>query len=205
MATLQQALKKVAPQVDAARWAPALAAGFAKFGVNTNKRVAAAVGQFLSEAGSAFQELEEHLYYTHAERLHAVFPKEFATVAAATPYLKNPEKLGDFVYANRNGNGNVASGDGYLFRGRGLIQITGRKEYTALATALGVTPAQAANDCLTTDGAAMSGCWYLATNGCLPKADKWDIDGITLAVNGKGMRGAAQRLADSHAMLVALS
>jgi predicted chitinase len=126
MATLQQALKKVAPQVDAARWAPALAAGFAKFGINTNKRVAAAVGQFLSEAGSAFQELEEHLYYTHAERLHAVFPKEFPTVAAATPYVKNPEKLGDFVYANRNGNGNVASGDGYLFRGRGLIQITGR-------------------------------------------------------------------------------
>jgi predicted chitinase len=131
MATLQQALKKVAPQVDGGRWAPALAAGFAKFGLNTNKRVAAAVGQFLSEAGSAFQELEEHLYYTHAERLHAVFPKEFATVAAATPYL--------------------------------------------------------------------------ATNGCPPKADKWDISGITLAVNGKAMRGAAQRLADSHAMLVALS
>lgn len=205
MATLLQALKKVAPQLNADLWGPALGAAFARFGLDTNKRMAAAFGQFLVEAGPAFHKVEEHLYYTHAERLRAVFPKEFASTAAATPYLRNPEKLGDFVYAGKNGNGSESSGDGYLFRGRGLIQITGRTEYTALAAALGTAAADAANDCLTTVGAAISGCWYLSVNGCLAKADAWDIAGVTRAVNGEAMLSAAQRLADSHAMLAALS
>jgi predicted chitinase len=166
--------------------------------------MAAAVGQFMVEAGPAFHEVEESLYYTHAERLCAVFPHEFPNVAAAAPYLRDPQKLANHVYAGKNGNGNEASGDGYLFRGRGLIQITGRTEYTALAAALGQTPAAAADYCLTTAGAAMSGSWYLSTNGCLPMADAWNIAGITRAVNGKAMTGAAQRLADSNAMLAAL-
>jgi predicted chitinase len=71
------------------------------------------------------------------------------------------------VYANVNGNGDAASGDGYRFRGRGLIQLTGRNEYAAFARAIGKTAEQAAEFCDTTQGAAFSGCWYLASNGCL--------------------------------------
>jgi predicted chitinase len=205
MTDLIAALKTAAPGLDADHWGPALTAGFAKYGFNTNKRIAAAIGQFMQEAGPTFHEVEESLYYTHPERIRAVFPREFPTVASAVPYARNPEKLADRVYANRNGNGDEASGDGYLFRGRGLIQVTGRTEYTAFAQTIGQAPADAANYCVTDAGAAMSGCWYLESNGCLPLADAWEIDAITRKVNGSAMLGASQRRAYSSKMLAALS
>lgn len=203
MATLTQALKRVAPQVDATAWAPVLTAAFAKYAFNTNKRMAAALGQFLVET-PAFHTLEESLYYTTAARLRAVFSNFFRTDAEAAPYLRAPEKLANHVYAGVNGNGDEASGDGWTFRGRGLIQLTGRNMYTTFGATVGKTPAEAADDCLTDAGAAMSGCWYLADNGCLTLADAWNIAAITKRVNRK-MLGAAQRLHDANAMLAALS
>ncbi len=205
MTNLIDALKTAAPGLDADTWGPALTAAFAKYGLNTNKRMAAAMGQFMQEAGATFHEVEESLYYTHPERIRAVFPREFPTVASAVAYARNPEALANRVYAGRNGNGDEASGDGYLFRGRGLIQVTGRTEYTAFAATIGQSPTDAANYCVTDTGAAMSGCWYLEANGCLPLADAWDIDAITRKVNGTAMLGAAQRHAYSSKMLAALS
>jgi predicted chitinase len=202
--TLAAALNVAAPAVSTAVWVPTLSAAFIKFEMTANRRVAAAIGQFLVEAGAAFQELVENLNYTHAERLVAVFPNEFPTVDDAQPFVGKPEALANHVYANRNGNGNEVSGDGYLFRGRGLIQLTGRTEYTEFAATVGMTPEQAAAYCETPAGAAMSGCWYLSSRGCLLLADVWALSKITLKVNGAAMEGNAQRIAYSNAMLKAL-
>ena len=109
--------------------------------------------------------------------------------------------FGNHVYANRLGNGNETSGDGFRFRGRGLIQLTGRTEYTEFGNAIGKSPEEVSDFCETPEGAAMSGCWYLATRGCLPFADAWNIDKITLLANGRAMVDKDKRRAFSNAFL----
>jgi predicted chitinase len=201
---LGDALKSIAPNVNSNIWLPALSAAFTKFDMVSHKRMAAAVGQFLVEAGSAFQEVVENLRYTHASRIVDVFPNEFPTVADAQPFVDNPEALGNRAYANKLGNGDEASGDGFRFRGRGLIQLTGRDEYAGFGTTIGMTAEQAAQFCETPSGAAMSGCWYLASRGCLPLADVWALSKITRKVNGAAMLGNKERIDFSNAMLQAL-
>ena len=203
-APFDAALRSVAPSLNAQVWVPALSLGFGQFAISTSRRIAAAVGQFLVEAGGSFNEIVENLTYTHASRLRQIFPREFPTEAAAAPYVNNPEALGNKVYANKLGNGDEASGDGFRFRGRGLIQLTGRGEYAEFGTTVGMTAEQAAAYCETPVGAATSGCWYLSTRGCLPYADSWNLGKITLLVNGKAMVDYATRVAFSNAMLKAL-
>jgi predicted chitinase len=204
MPGLATAFQAVAPHVNTAVWIPQLTAAFTKYLMTTNRRVAAAIGQFLVEAGSSFQELVENLDYTHASQIVKIFPKEFASEADAQPYVNNPVGLANRAYANKNGNGDEASGDGYRFCGRGLIQLTGRNEYTQFGATVGMTPEQASEYLETPAGAAMAGCWYLSANGCLPLADAWNISEITLRVNGKAMEGNSQRIAYSNAVLQSL-
>jgi predicted chitinase len=201
---LTTTLGVVAPQVSATTWVPALCAAFDKYDMTSNKRMAAAVGQFLVEAGAAFQETVENLNYTSAKRISAVFPHRFPTPADAVPYVGKPEALANAVYANRLGNGDEASGDGWKFRGRGLIQLTGRDEYAEFASTAGMSVDEASAYCETPVGAAMSGCWYLSSRGCLLLADTWQIDKITLKVNGSAMEAAEQRADYSNACLKAL-
>jgi len=201
---LADALRAAAPKVNPTTWSPALSAAFTKYAMTTHRQMAAAVGQFLVEAGAAFQETIENLNYTHAERLHDVFPRHFPSVASAQPYVGNPQRIANRVYANRLGNGDEASGDGWRFRGRGLIQLTGRTEYTQFAGSVGKTVDEASAYCETPEGAAMSGCWYFSTRGCIPFADSWQLSEITRRVNGTAMLGNAQRIAYANAMLKAL-
>ena len=197
---LAAAMRLVCPEANAALWVPALLGAFEKFDVSNNRCRAAAMGQFLVEAGPALKDIVEDLYYS-PDRACQVWPALFSTPAAAEPYCGDQRRFADFVYANVNGNGDAASGDGYRFRGRGLIQPTGRDEYAAFARAIGRTAEQAAEFCDTTEGAALSGWWYLASNGCLPLADQWDIDAITRRVNGDAMEGAALRRQYSDEMV----
>ncbi len=197
---LAAAMTIVCPRVSQAKWLPALMAGFAKYGLSTDRRRAAAMGQFLVEAGAAFQEVAENLNYS-AERAAQVFPSLFHTPEDAAPYAGNQVKFGNHVYANRLGNGNEASGDGYRFRGRGLIQLTGRSEYSDFGKTVGKTAEDVALYCESPEGAAVSGCWYLSSRGCLPFADAWNINKITLLVNGRAMLGAQQRLNYANAFL----
>src|ERR1700749_4925087 len=199
-AALAAAMRSVCPEADAALWVPALISAFETFDFSNDRRRAAAMGQFLVEAGPALREIVEDLYYT-PERACQVWPALFPTPAAADPYCVDQRQFADFVYANVNGNGDAASGDGYRFRGRGLIQLTGRDEYAAFARAIGKTAEQAADFCDTTEGAAFSGCWYRASNGCLPLADQWDIDAITRRVNGDAMEAAGLRRQYSDEMV----
>ena len=119
--TFGPALSRVTPSIDRRKWEPALTQGFQKFALTSNQRIAAAIGQFLVEAGDSFDEVVENMSYS-AQRMTVVWPSTFKTEADALPYAHQPEKLGNFIYANKLGNGSEASGDGYRFRGRGLFR-----------------------------------------------------------------------------------
>jgi len=199
-AELAAAMTLVCPQVNRAAWVAPLIAAFAKFGLTTNRRKAAAMGQFLVEAGPAFKEVVEKLHYS-AERAAEVFPHIFPTPEDAQPFVGDPVRFGNHVYANRLGNGDEASGDGFRFCGRGLIQLTGRSEYSEFANSIGKTADEASRFCETPEGAAFSGCWYLKTRNCLHAADRWDIDAITRAVNGRAMLDAQLRRKFAEAFL----
>ena len=135
-----ETLKKIASGIHAdilvsiRDHAPAV---FARTGIDTVTRIAHFFGQILKETGG-LKRLDENLYYTTASRLVAVWPSKFPNANAAKPYLKNPARLANFVYANRNGNGNEASGDGYRYRGSGLIQLTGRGNFRTVGEEIGV-------------------------------------------------------------------
>ena len=196
-------MRSVCPEANAAVWAPALISAFDHFDFSNDRRKAAAKGQFLVEAGPALNEIVEDLAYS-PDRACEVWPALFPSPQEAGPYCGDPRRFADYVYAGVNGNGDSASGDGYRFRGRGLIQLTGRDEYEAFGRAIGKNAEEAADFCETHEGAAWSGCWYLTSNGCLPLADAWDIDAITRRVNGPAMEAAGERQRYSDAMLNAL-
>ncbi|MBV8047896.1 MAG: glycoside hydrolase family 19 protein [Paludibacterium sp.] len=175
----------------AAAWQPALSAACGRYQIDTPRRIAA----FLSQVGvesAGLSALCENLNYSAAGLL-ATFPTHFDAAEAAA-YARQPQKIADRVYACRMGNGDEASGDGWTYRGRGLIQITGRAGYAACGLALGLDLlAQPALLELPAD-AALSAAWYFASHGCLALADAGDVRGVTRAING-GLNGYAQRLA----------
>ncbi len=190
---LASVLHKVLPRLDVATWAPLLAEGFEKYEINTPLRMSAALGQFVAEAGENFHELLENMNYT-PQGLLKTFPREVTDQQTAERLAHaGAEAIGNFVYANRLGNGDVASGDGYRFRGAGLCQLTGRTEYAEFAAAMGMSIENAAAYALTTKGAAEEGCWYLKVNGCLTLADQWDLREITRKVNGPAMEAFDKR------------
>lgn len=108
-----------------------------RYGVNTPLRIAHFLSQTAHESGG-FRISIENLRYSTAARLCQVWPTRFPDEAAAAPYVNNPEKLGNAVYANRLGNGPPSSGDGFRYRGRGLIQITGRANYQGVGALIGL-------------------------------------------------------------------
>ncbi|HYZ21928.1 MAG TPA: hypothetical protein VE690_07185 [Rhodopila sp.] len=200
---LTDALRAAAPAADLGRWLPALQGAMEHWRITEPRRVAAALGQFAAEAGEDFGRLTENLNYTTAARIHAVFPQCFPTVAAAEPFCRAPEKLADVVYAHQAGNTDV--GDGWRYIGRGLIQLTGKARYQAFATAMGLELADAVRWCATPAGAAMSGCWYLASHGCLELADEWLVDAISRKVNGVKCATLDRRRALSERALHAMT
>jgi predicted chitinase len=183
----------VLPGLDSAVWLPALSGAFDKYKVSTRLQIAAAMGQFVAEAGPGFTDLRENTNYS-ASRLMQVFPNEIPDQATADRYAHDPVAIANLVYANRQGNGDVASGDGYRFRGGGLIQLTGRDEYAAFASAAGLGLDQVTAYITTAEGAAISGCWYLSTRGCLPLAAEWRLTDLTQVVNGGALQGLATRI-----------
>jgi putative chitinase len=140
--------------------------------------------------------MEENLNYS-AHRLVEVWPKRFFSTNAAEEYASNPEKLANFVYANRMGNGNEISGDGYRFRGRGPLMLTGRENYSDASTAILKTdrlvefPDHVALDPYV--GAAVA-AWFWQARGCNELADQGDLDGLSRRING-GTIGLEDRIA----------
>lgn len=120
------------------------------------------------------------------------WPKRFPNVTVANAYARNPQKIANKVYANRMGNGTEASGDGYKFRGRGLIQLTGKDNYTRFAKSIGMTLDEAVAYLETPEGAVASAGWYWDANKLNIYADKGDFVGLTRRING-GTIGLADR------------
>lgn len=130
-----------------------------------------------------FQPMDEALNY-RAERLMEVWPKRFPTLEVAKPYERNPRALANKVYANRMGNGDEASGDGYRFRGRGWPQLTGRTAYSAVSAYAGVDLTANPDDLMTLDGSAAAAVGFWQWRSLSPLADLDNTDAVRQAWNG---------------------
>ena len=200
MITVDQ-LKQMVPGMPyAPQWHNALIQLFPDYGINTPKRIASFIAQCAHESGN-FRWLSENLNYK-AESLMKVFPKYFHTRELAQAYAKNPEKIANRVYASRMGNGDEASGDGWRFRGRGLIQLTGKENYSWFAASLEIDLDECIEYLETFEGAAQSACWFWETNNLNVEADAGDIRKMTRKING-GFIGLDDRIKHyNHALHV---
>lgn len=154
------------------------------------KRIAAFLAQVAHESGG-FNFTAEGLSYS-AKALMKTWPKRFPNVTIANQYARNAQKIANKVYANRMGNGTEASGDGFKFRGRGLIQLTGKDNYTRFAKSIGKSLDETVAYLETPEGAVASAAWFWDANKLNVYADKGDFVGLTKRING-GTIGLADR------------
>lgn len=164
------------------QWHTALAQLLPDYEINTPQRIAAFIAQCAHESGG-FTALKENLNY-RAVTLRKIFPKYFPTDALAQQYAGKQADIANLVYANRMGNGPPESGDGYRYCGRGLIQLTGKDNYTWFAASLQIPVEEAAQYLETFEGAAQSACWFWETNKLNQWADAGDILTLTKRING---------------------
>jgi putative chitinase len=166
----------------------------AKFGINTPLRLAHFLAQCGHESGG-FRAVQENLNYS-AKGLNGIFRKYFPTEASAAAYARNPQKIASKVYGGRMGNGPESTGEGFKFRGRGYIQLTGKDNYRAFGSA--INEDMTANpDKVATHYPLLSAAWFFSKNGLHKMADEGATDAvvtkITRRVNG-GTIGLADRI-----------
>jgi len=186
-----EALAQLIGEGKAIGWFDALNIAALPFSINTPLRMAAWLGQLMEESGK-FQHLEEDLDYS-ADSLLRVFPTHF-TPAEAQVFAHKPETIANRAYADRMGNGNEASGDGWRYHGRGLIQLTGKENYAEVSHGLNYDFINDPEALLQTDNAALSAAWFWKKHGCNELADKKDYVAISKAING-GLEGVGVRIA----------
>lgn len=193
-------------QSVAEQWVGAIQAACREFGIDTPQRIAGFLAQCAHESGG-FTRLEENLNYS-ADGMAAIWPKRFAVLGPdgkpvkkdgknqpnkfALALHRKPEAIANVVYANRMGNGPTESGEGWLYRGRGLKQLTGKDNVTRCGQALGVDFVSNPDLLLQPEYAARSAAWFWATNKLSAFADKGDIRGMTIKING-GLIGYEDR------------
>ena len=197
MAVTTEQLKElhIGPQ-----WVDALNATFERFYITSKVQQAAFIGQCGHECGN-FKVLAENLNY-RAETLMRLWPKRFPTLEVANQYARNPKKIANMVYANRMGNRDEASGDGYRFRGRGCIQLTGHSNYFHAGKALGVDFVKEPDLVATPMYAALTAGWFWSTHDCNRLAEVQDWKGLTKKING-GHIGLDDRVKHTqHALAV---
>lgn len=169
------ALNKVLPQYE----------------ITTKLRLCHFLAQILHESGNLKYKCE-NLNYS-AKALRSVFGKYFKTDEIANEYARKPEKIANKVYANRMGNGNEASGDGWKYRGRGLIQLTGKNNYTICGQSINLNLINNPDLLINTPEASVkAACWFWNKNNLNGLADRDDIKTITKHING-GYNGINDR------------
>ena len=174
------------------QWLPLVTTMLEKYEINTKERAAMFLAQCGHESNS-FTVMKENLNYS-VDGLLKVFPRYFPTRVLAESYARQPEKIANRVYANRMGNKDETSGDGWKFRGKGLIQLTGHDNVAAFAASVGKTIDEAILYLETKEGALESACWYWSKNGLNKLADVKDIVSSTKRING-GTIGLTDRQA----------
>jgi putative chitinase len=185
---------------NTSEWYQALVNNLPLYDINTPERVAAFIAQCAHESGG-FRRLKENLNYKW-ESLRRVFPKYFPTDDVAQEYAHKPEQIANRIYGSRMGNGDESSGDGFRYCGRGLIQLTGKNNYTKFAESIGMAVEEVPTLLETYDGAVKSACWFWSSNNLNQWADAGDILTMTKRING-GTIGLEDRIKHyNHAMEV---
>ena len=184
----------------AEQWHEALVQILPDYDINTVPRVAAFLAQTAHESGN-YRAIKENLNY-RAETLMKVWPRYFPNIEIANQYAHKQEAIANRAYGGRMGNGPEASGDGYKFCGRGLIQLTGKDNYTRYAQSLEIGLDEASEHLTTFEGCVQSAAWFWEANNLNQWADAGDILTLTKKING-GTLGLADRQKHySHAMHV---
>jgi putative chitinase len=179
-------------------WCAALNEMLPKYGITTDKRIAGFISQCAHESAD-FKLLEENLNYKEATLLR-VFPRYFGPGKEnAAEYAGKPEKIANYVYMDKNRSkggalGNTEPNDGWVFRGKGLKQVTGRSNTTAFGKTIRMTAEQAAEYLLTKKGALESALWFWGSRNLNEVADTGDVVKLTKIING-GDIGLADRQA----------
>lgn len=181
------------PPTQARTFLDPLRAACDRFDIVTGPRLAGFVAQCRVESGD-FVKLEENLNYRTPERLRAIFPSRITSLADAASLIpRGPKAIASRVYAGKNGNGSEATGDGWAYRGRGLIQLTGRSNYHDAGMELGFNYIEAPDLVATPQHACLTAAWYWHVRKLNHLADSAQWDAITRAVNGPGMLHADLR------------
>jgi putative chitinase len=174
-------------------WVSAMNEVFPKYGIDSNNRIAAFIAQCGHESGG-WTVFSENLFYG-VSALESLFGKYFSKAGRnAADFAKKPEKIANVIYASRMGNGNTESGDGWKYRGRGPIQLTGKSNYASFSKDMGVDVVTNP-DLVSTDKkiALMSAIWFWNKNSLNALADTGDIKAMTKKING-GYIGLQDRI-----------
>lgn len=177
---------------QARQFAEPLAAACARFAIDTPARLAGFIAQCRIES-AGFTRLEEGLSYSTPERIRAVFPSRVPSLGDAARLVRNPQALANRVYSGRLGNGDEASGDGWRYRGRGIVQLTGRANYADAAASLGRKYVEQPELVALPPDACLTAAWFWHTRKLNLLADSAQWDAITRSVNGPAMLHAAER------------
>lgn len=180
-------------------WFEPFKAAMALHAIDTPYRQAALLAQVGHES-AGLTRIKENLNYS-AQRMMAVWPKRFPTIESARYYEHSPERLANFVYANRMGNGPYASGEGWLYYGRGPIQITGKNNYFRVRAAIDLDVVANPDLLLQPTPGALSACWFFTDIGGNELADAGLYDAISQRVQGVTTVEAVLGLDDRHARL----
>lgn len=172
-------------------WYRALTENIYFFEIDNEKRIAAFLAQTSHESMN-YTRVIENLNYRWTS-LRSVFPKYFPNDSLAKKYAHDQRAIANRVYANRMGNGPESSGDGWRYRGRGLIQLTGKYNYKKFGDSLGISLSEVPDFLETFDGAVISACWYWENKDLNYYADNDDIKSMTKLING-GYIGLEDRI-----------
>jgi putative chitinase len=199
----QQQLRAMMTTADAdaraALWTDALNDAMSVFAISRATRQAAFLAQIMVESAE-LRRVEESLDYS-AQRLRQAWPLRFPSDEVAARYAHNPAALANYVYGGRLGNGDEASGDGWRFRGRGLVLLAGRDNYAAFARAMGIDTVGAPDLLLDPAGAALSAAWFWQSHGLNELADLLDgdtHDGVFVQIT-RGIDGGTAGLSERQA------
>jgi putative chitinase len=163
-------------------WYEAVCEILPDYDIDTVPRVAAFLAQTAHESGG-YRAIKENLNY-RAATLRKVFPKYFPDDATANMYAGHPEAIANRVYGGRMGNGPESTGDGYKYCGRGLIQLTGKDNYSRYAQSLQISEEEASEHLTTFEGCVQSAAWFWEANNLNQYADNGDILTMTKRING---------------------
>lgn len=204
MITLDSMVRGGVGPTQARAFLESLTAAMNQFDINTDAQQAAFIAQCMVESQN-FVKLEENCNWSDPTRIQYYFHRSVPSIKDALPLVHNPQGLANVVYAGKNGNGGVETCDGWQYRGRGLIQLTGRGNYGEAES--GLARPYIASPELVADpvDACLTAAWFWSSHGLNTLADAWLIDSITRVINGPAMDQSDLRKQYSEQMVKAIS